>query len=237
MRSLLKKLPFVRRFYTFIKNIFKLYAIKSYSQEGEDLILQRILENQKRGFYVDVGAHHPFRFSNTYLFYKRGWRGINLDAMPNSMKIFAKYRPRDMNLEIPVGKDKEELTYYIFNEPALNTFDQSRVEDILNKREYTLMKKIQIQIRSLKSILDEYLPQGQGIDFMSIDVEGLDFEVLRSNDWAKYRPRILLVESTGGGGINEFFQSELGCFLSERGYEVFAKTFNTFFLRDKTLEE
>lgn len=199
MRSLLKKLPFVKVFYAYIKNTFGLYATKSYSQEGEDLILQRIFEGKKQGFYIDVGAHHPFRFSNTYLFYKRGWSGINLDAMPNSMKIFKKYRPGDTNLEIPVGKDEEKLKYYIFNEPALNTFDESRIEGILQKPEYSLLDKIEIQIRSLKSILDEYLPKGQCIDFMSVDVEGLDFEVLKSNDWEKYRPKILLVEALGGG--------------------------------------
>ena len=115
------------------------------------------------------------------------------------MKIFEKYRPRDINLEIPVGKDGEKLVYYIFNEPALNTFDKNRIEAIVSKSVYTLIREMEIQIRSLKSILDEYLPKGQNIDFMSIDVEGLDFEVLKSNDWKKYRPEILLVESRGGG--------------------------------------
>lgn len=184
-----------------MKNVFRLYATKSFSQEGEDLLLKRIFEHKKNGFYIDVGAHHPFRFSNTYLFYKKGWKGINLDAMPNSMKIFEKYRPRDINLEIPVGKDGEKLVYYIFNEPALNTFDKNRIEAIVSKSVYTLIREMEIQIRSLKSILDEYLPKGQNIDFMSIDVEGLDFEVLKSNDWKKYRPEILLVESLGGGGV------------------------------------
>ena len=201
MHSLLKKLPFIRKVYIYMKNVFRLYATKSFSQEGEDLLLKRIFEHKKNGFYIDVGAHHPFRFSNTYLFYKKGWKGINLDAMPNSMKIFEKYRPRDINLEIPVGKDGEKLVYYIFNEPALNTFDKNRIEAIVSKSVYTLIREMEIQIRSLKSILDEYLPKGQNIDFMSIDVEGLDFEVLKSNDWKKYRPEILLVESLGGGGV------------------------------------
>ena len=79
------------------------FATKSYSQEGEDLLLRRIFEHQKIGFYVDVGAHHPFRFSNTYLLYKRGWRGINIDAMPGSMRLFRKFRPRDTNIECGVG--------------------------------------------------------------------------------------------------------------------------------------
>ena len=74
----------------------------SYSQEGEDRILQRLFENQTPGFYVDIGAHHPRRFSNTYIFYKQGWRGINVDATPGSMFLFRVFRKRDINLEIAV---------------------------------------------------------------------------------------------------------------------------------------
>ncbi|MFT7246563.1 MAG: hypothetical protein ACI82A_003940, partial [Candidatus Azotimanducaceae bacterium] len=71
---------------------------RSWSQEGEDQILRRIFEQQSTGFYVDVGAHHPKRFSNTFLFYKLGWQGINIDAMPGSMALFNRERSRDLNL-------------------------------------------------------------------------------------------------------------------------------------------
>jgi hypothetical protein len=64
------------------------YLNQSYSQEGEDMVLYRTFETVKEGFYVDVGAHHPDRFSNTYKFYKQGWRGINIDAMPGGMDPF-----------------------------------------------------------------------------------------------------------------------------------------------------
>ena len=77
-------------------NYFDGFSLKSYSQEGEDMILRRLFEKQKTGFYVDVGAHHPKRFSNTFFFYKKGWSGINIDAMPNSMRLFDKIRPRDI---------------------------------------------------------------------------------------------------------------------------------------------
>jgi hypothetical protein len=72
----------------------------SWSQEGEDLILARIFGDKPDGFYVDVGAHHPKRFSNTYYFYRRGWRGINIDAMPGSMLAFNRLRPSDINIEL-----------------------------------------------------------------------------------------------------------------------------------------
>jgi len=107
-----------------LKNAYIPTSLKSYSQEGEDLILLRIFEKKRIGFYVDVGAHHPFRFSNTYRFYLRGWRGINIDPMPGSMRLFNKFRKRDINLELAVGENEDTLIYYMFNEPALNTFDE-----------------------------------------------------------------------------------------------------------------
>ena len=75
----------------------------SYSQDGEDMVLRKIFKNQKMGFYVDIGAHHPKRFSNTHLLYKKGWKGINIDATPGSMKLFNQLCPRDTNLELGVG--------------------------------------------------------------------------------------------------------------------------------------
>lgn len=94
----------LRKKLTIFNNLYiTRFHIKSYSQEGEDMILHRIFERQCKGFYVDIGAHHPFRFSNTYLFYKRGWSGINIDAMPGSMNIFNKFRNRDINLEYGIG--------------------------------------------------------------------------------------------------------------------------------------
>ena len=114
----------------YYNNLLK-YASLSYSQEGEDMILKRIFNEKKNGFYIDVGAHHPKRFSNTHYFYLKGWRGINIDAMPSSMKLFNKQRPKDINLEIAISDKKEVLTYYGFNESALNSFSK----EISNQRD------------------------------------------------------------------------------------------------------
>jgi len=93
-------------FYVFLRQRYFpkiFYRVFSYSQNGEDRALWRYFEGQRDGFYVDIGAHHPFRFSNTYIFYKSGWRGINVDAMPNSMRAFRRYRKHDINIECAVG--------------------------------------------------------------------------------------------------------------------------------------
>lgn len=88
----------VRHLINFKNNYLYGFSTRSYSQEGEDMILRRIFGSQTSGFYIDVGAHHPKRFSNTYFFYKKGWAGINIDAMPGSMKAFQKVRYRDIEI-------------------------------------------------------------------------------------------------------------------------------------------
>lgn len=114
MKSILKIIlpsSVVKFIVNFKNNYLDGYALKSYFQEGEDMILRRIFERQSTGFYVDVGAHHPKRFSNTYFFYKKSWTGINVDAMPGSMKLFEKVRSRDINIEKPISSEKQVLTY------------------------------------------------------------------------------------------------------------------------------
>jgi len=131
-----------------------------YSQEGEDLILDRLLEHRAEGFYVDVGAHHPVRFSNTYLFYRRGWRGINIDAMPGSMRKFERVRPHDINIECGVADNTGRLTYYRFDEPALNTFDATEAQ-LKNKPPYRLLDTLEVSVERLDSLLERHLPAGR----------------------------------------------------------------------------
>jgi len=105
-----------------LQNKRNIYLNNSFSQEGEDIILSRLFNDKKNGFYVDVGAHHPFRFSNTYKFYEKGWSGINIEPNPEDFHLFSKYRNRDININAGVGSNDGTLTYFMFNEPALNTF-------------------------------------------------------------------------------------------------------------------
>ena len=114
----------------------------SYSQEGEDMVLSRIFSDKSKGFYVDVGAHHPMRFSNTYSFYKRGWQGINIEPNPDSISMFKRYRPRDINLNCGIAWNKGNLEYYMFDEPALNTFDGDVLKSRISNTSYTYAKDV-----------------------------------------------------------------------------------------------
>ena len=204
-----------------------------FGQDGEDLILNRLLNGQEIGYYVDVGAHHPVRFSNTFLFYKRGWQGINIDAMPGSMKKFNTIRPRDINIECGVAAQSGTLAYHRFNEPALNTFDPSEAST-KNITPYQLIDTIEVPVQRLDELLDMYLPAKQVIDFMSVDVEGKDEEVLRSNDWVRYRPRFILAETLRTDMMN-LNRCSIVSFLSSVGYIPIAKAYNTCFFECVTL--
>lgn len=204
----------------------RLLVQRSYAQEGEDRLLLRYFGLKYDGFYVDVGAHHPYRFSNTQLFYEMGWSGINIDAMPGSMKAFRRARRRDVNLEQGVGEAASTAKFFVFNEPALNTFDEAtaRKHDVLP---WKIERVVEIPIEPLRDVLARHLPAGRKIDFLSIDVEGHDLAVLRSNDWEKYRPEIVLAESLHKT-LDDLAGDPSAVFLRSVGYIPYAKTVNTF---------
>lgn len=206
----------------------------SYSQEGEDVVLRRFLDLSRSGFYVDVGAHHPVRYSNTKYYYDRGWSGINIDADPALINEFEIKRNRDINLLSGVGDQKKSMTLYIFNHPAINTFDSKLAAERAKLPEYDIVNKLEIMIRSLAELLDEHMPAKRPIDFMSIDVEGQDLNVLRSNNWAKYRPAYILIECLGAvQSMEAVFNNDVTSYLRGHGYQPIAKTLYTVIFGDK----
>ena len=198
-------------------------------------MLRRLLEGKgaSSGFYVDVGAHHPIRFSNTYYFYERGWRGINVEPAPNAIAQFDRIRPRDVNVALGVAEAPGRMTYYVFDEQALNTFDAALARDREASTPYHVVRTETVAVERLEAILRDKLPPGQAIDFMSIDVEGLDLQVLRSNDWAAYRPQFVLAEALGFR-LEQAAQHPLHQFMHDVGYELVAKTLNTLFYQRLT---
>ena len=142
-------------------------SIESFSQDGEDLVLWSFLKYKKNGFYIDIGAHHPLRFSNTHIFYKNGWRGINVDPTPGSMKMFNKFRPLDINLEVGISDKSEKHTFYMFDEPALNSFDKNVSLSRHDSGEYSIIDTKTIEVYSLDDIIERYVPKTiSQIDFL-----------------------------------------------------------------------
>lgn len=203
---------------------------KSYSQDGEDMILSSFYEAtpEYEGFYVDIGALDPFRFSNTQFFYENGWHGINIDASPNSMDKFNKFRVKDINLELGVANKSGEMTYYSFEEPAYNSFSEEISEQRIDSG-LILIEKIKIKTNTINEILKKYLPKNQSIDFINIDVEGLELSILKQFDFKKYTPKYFLIEDLDyvKKDFVEYIESPIYKLLKNENYITVAKTSRT----------
>jgi FkbM family methyltransferase len=212
-----------------LRSIFLKGARLSYAQSGEDMILDTIFNGVKKGFYIDIGANNPFVQSNTYHFYKEGWNGINIDALPNSMKSFNKYRRRDINIENAISDREEVLEYHMFSSTFYNSFSKEDAEKSKMVSELLEIRKIKTQ--KLSDILDKH--SIQTIDFMSIDVEGFDLNVLKSNDWVKYRPKVIVTECFAKD-FAELKKNEIYNFLKQKGYIQFCNTPTNMFYLDNS---
>ncbi len=206
------------------------FASVSFSQEGEDLLLRRFFPDRDHGFFVDVGAHHPIRFSNTWRLYLRGWNGINIDATPGSMELFMRLRPRDINMECAVSERSESLRFHLFKEKALNTFDSSLAANYV-KHGWEMLGTLELCPRPLAGILAECLPPGRKIDFMSVDVEGEELAFLSSYDGSKSRPASLALEILAPPW-SELFSHPVIVFLAKYNYLPISRLFNSVFLMD-----
>lgn len=200
----------------------------SYSQEGEDVVLRRYLDVSKPGYYVDIGAHHPTRYSNTKYYYDRGWNGINVDADPSLVEEFKLQRPRDINVMSGAGTKSGGMIFYKFNHPAINTFDEKIAKKRDKLEEFEIVETIKVKVRPLAELLKQHLPKGQKINFMTIDVEGRDLDVIRSNDWKIYRPEFVMVECLEAvESLEAVLTDKVTVFLRKVGYQPIAKTLYT----------
>lgn len=203
------------------------YQTESFAQEGEDVIIAKLLETKQNGFYIDIGAHHPYRFSNTYLLYKHGWKGINIDPLPGGMSAFQMNRTRDINLEVGVGEKSGSLTYFEFADSALNTFDPQTAARVHKSGQSHMLQQLTVEVQTLKEITDKWLPEDVTVDVMDIDVEGSELAVLRSNDWQRVLPVVICVEYLSQDPVEKVLKSELATYLHKKGYSLHARTVNT----------
>jgi FkbM family methyltransferase len=214
-------LTFVRRY------IFKFGKI-IFSQTGEEIIIQWILKDLRNGFYVDVGCHHPYKISNTFKLYLEGWRGIAIDANEDVIKKFRRARPEDISLLKAVSDVEQEVIFYKFKESEVNTIDKTTLEEW--KEQWHLTGEIKMKTETLTHILDENLPANKKIDLLTIDVEGNDFNVLKSLDFTKYRPKLIVVE-LHKFDLSTIAQNEVYQYLTERNYSLVSfATMNGYFV-------
>ncbi len=197
-----------------------------YSQSGEDAILlttaQQLLGGYK-GYYLDIGAYHPFRHSNTYLLYRSGWSGVNVDPRPGSKTLFDRFRPRDLNIEAGVGAVDALMTYYWISENStMNTFDRGNLERLGLAEK--IQREIPVPVFSFSSLISKFGVR-TSIDYLNIDAEGFEMEILQGIPFEMISPRIIALEQNGVFSLKDVLDSPVTRFLEAKGYVPYAKNF------------
>ena len=201
----------------------------SFSNYGEDVVLYH-MKPQRQGFYLDVGAYHPQRLSNTYKLYVKGWRGITVEPNPDAAGLFRRVRPRDTHLVVGVSPAPATLIYHRFRNPVLNSFDTAQAE----RMRADVIDSVEIACLPLQDIVRSHAG-GENLDLLSVDCEGQDLEVLQSLDWSTTRPTVLIVEDFEQFELNRDLggAGAIRRFMVEQGYALAAQTIFSFIYIDR----
>lgn len=216
-----------------LRLFFSPHCKKSFSQCGEDIIVKYIFDALGiiNPSYIDIGAHHPFQHSNTALFHLLGSKGVNIEPDPDLFEKFPENRPGDLNLNYGIAKEENELDFFVMKNRTLNTFSRSKAEEYKSEQGIPVSFVKKIPVFPLAKIVESY-GNGGFWDFLSIDVEGFELEILKSHDWEKSSPKVICCEtlsfSNFGKGVKE---QSLIDFIASKGYMVYADTnVNTIFV-------
>lgn len=206
----------------------------SYSQSGEDLLIVFVLDlihGKRPKTYLDIGANHPFYLSNSALLYNKGGKGVLVEPDPYYANLLRRKRPRDKVLQLGVHfSGEEKADFFVMDSPTLNTFSHHEMERYVSMG-HSLTNTLSVELKNINVILDNAGP----VDFMNLDIEGLDQTILEMIDWQKYRPTCICVETityetqdepTKNHAINEL--------MNDNGYILYADTFiNSIFIDSK----
>lgn len=199
-----------------VRRLFRIPASFIYSHGGEDFIAGHILRHKfglTTGTYVDVGCNEPLHYSNTFDLYKIGWRGICIDANRELIAKFQSVRKEDICIVAAVSDTEREAIFHKSTENAVSTIDEETLVEW--KRHWDFPEEEKVITRTLTSILDEHL-KGE-IDFLNIDVEGHDLQVIKGLDLNKYRPKLIVIEIHDRDNIE---QNPIYQHLTAHGYKM-----------------
>jgi len=166
------------------------YKKISYSLNAVDLIIDYIFKNKNNGFYLDVGSQHPISNNNTYLLFKRGWSGINIDLDKKNIDLFNTARPNDINLNLAISSDVAEKNLYFYHDKSpINTLDK-----VVSDFQAATVKEIKTIKTTTLDITLQSLKLNNKIDYMNLDVEGHEMEIFKAFDLSLYKPSVISVE-------------------------------------------
>ena len=207
---------------TFKKIYYEKYSKKSYSISNVDLIIDRMFSKKNKGIYVDVGCNHPIKYNNTYLLYKKGWSGINIDLDKDSIDQFNNLRKRDTNIKALITSldDEEKELYFYHKRSAINTISKS----LANKRGNKHKEIKKIKGTSLNSIIENSKYKDSKINLLSIDIENYEYEVLKNFNFEKNNIDVIVTEITDTTIDNlETYNQSLDLILNSNLYKLLIK--------------
>lgn len=205
----------------------------SYSQAGEDVVLSFLFTDKKmtKVSYLDIGTNIPDQCNNTYLLYKRGNSGVCVEADKTLIPMIQKVRPHDKIINVGVAvSDYDEADFYIFDISAINTFDKDEAERRAAHGTYRIKEVVKVPLKNINKIIEENFITFP--DFLSIDIEGLDLDVLKSLDFDQFPIPVICVE-TCTYSENHVRPKDYSIveFVTSKGYKVYADTYiNTIFV-------
>jgi len=206
MKKNLLKSPIIYYFYKLLKIYRNKKPSLHFGEFGEDIFINRILKNINQGKYVDVGCYHPYKGSLTFKLYKRGWNGVNIDVSKTSIDLFNMSRKKDINLNLAISNFDGE-TFYYENSPI----NQQNSLIQMNK----LQKKIKIKCLTLDTVLNN--KNLDEFDYLNIDVEGSELEVIKGFNLKRFNPKLITIENNDLT-IDEYLKSEVCKILIENDY-------------------
>jgi FkbM family methyltransferase len=210
------------------------YRKTSFSQSGEDLIVKFIFDfiGIQNPSYIDIGAHHPYFLNNTAIFYESGSRGINIEPNDENITLFNRYRKHDVNLNIGIAKEPGLLDYYYMSAPTLNTFSKEEAQNFESENNYKIKRVVKKEVDTLQGVITKY-HEGKFPDLLSLDVEGLEEDIIYSIDYENNFPSVICIEtiSYSEKGLGEK-NHELIDFIKSKNYLAYADTnINSIFVR------
>ena len=228
------------RKYKFLKRIYFFYNIYirnfkflfSNSQFGESKLIYNLFPKNYRGKYIDIGCFHPTKYNNTYLLYKKGWRGINIDLNPLSIELFNFFRSKDINLCTAISNtNSKKKVFFISDLSPENTIESSHkffLKKFHNYKDNEIKTKL-IKTVKLENILQKF--NFFDIDLMNIDIEGHELKVLKSLNFKKFNVKVICIEILSYNSKSRRKNNELLNYLKKNGYRLKAKTTVNYILK------
>jgi FkbM family methyltransferase len=216
----------------YIRNL-KFFFKDTLSQDKEDLFVKKFFNNKNKGTYLDIGCFNPLLWNNTYLLYKKGWSGINVDIQKINIDLFNVARPDDINICCALYDKKKILNLYNLkgeNNSAVMTIDKSHAEKMKFLFNKNITKK-KIKTLTFSEMIKNYNIKINNIDFLNIDTEGSDFNILKSINIQKYKPKLICIE------ISQFTKQankkKILNYLKSNGYKfIYKRSISSFFKRN-----